>query len=438
MKSPLDVFTEVEAIGGRAHDVMSGLTRSVRQPEFVDAAEGQVERLRERDPVAVGAGSVGQNGLDSIARQSPRSVRIIDHGRVKAASVLTHPIPPSEIGRSKAVVAGERFKAVSPSTRVYVYDGSLQSLPNAALAGASELLVYTDNLAAEIESSQRAVRLGTPLLQASVHGPTLTCDLRSFENRESGQPHLCCHYQESDWEDLDRRTRFSCDSGSERGAAPLASGIATLSPAVLCATAAQLNVLEWVRRGLMGPSGDAWEIQLCGYTMKLVRCEIAARADCRGSHERWTVCPHEGSLADATLSELVAGAGAGGADVRRLSIEVEGYTYAGMGICPCTPHRSIGRFVRVGGKSERCHRGHELTAHPLYAWQQAPGGALASKLDRTLRELGAGGASSAIVRWEERISLIHAPLGPFERVVRPATTRHATTRHAETRRGVPR
>ena len=173
---------EVRAYRGAGAKALRALDREARVPRLLDAPADVGARMRALRVLVIGLGSVGSYLADLLARSSVTSLLLVDRARYKAESVLTHPIHPRDFGRPKATVAGERAKAVCPSTSVHVYDGSVEELGLDAFIGASAVLLSSDNLACELEVSRRCSSLGVPLIQASVHGPTLVAQVRSLAN----------------------------------------------------------------------------------------------------------------------------------------------------------------------------------------------------------------------------------------------------------------
>ena len=120
----------------------------------------------------VGVGAVGRNAAVHLARLGIGALYVIDPGTYKEESVLTQPIDPVEIGRSKAECVARLVKRISPATTVYVCDTPVETLGTTALADVDLVVLATDNIRAELECGQRCIHLGKPLVHAAVHGST--------------------------------------------------------------------------------------------------------------------------------------------------------------------------------------------------------------------------------------------------------------------------
>jgi molybdopterin/thiamine biosynthesis adenylyltransferase len=194
------------------------------------------ERLPEKSVLVVGCGSVGGTLADAFARARVGRLVLVDPKRYKAASLATHCVSRADVGKLKALVTGARCKDANRNTRVSVFAGRVEELDLGAMAGIDLAVIAPDNLAAEIEAAQRCFWLGIPLLQASVHGPTLTAQLRFLRNTDPAGPCLACSYGRAEWEMLNQQTGFSCEGASGKPAAAV-SAFRTNSLRALCAAA---------------------------------------------------------------------------------------------------------------------------------------------------------------------------------------------------------
>lgn len=184
---------------------------AARLPAFIGRPADAKARLAALKIVICGVGSVGGRIAVHLARFCIAMLWLIDPKRYKPESVLTHDIEPRVVGKSKAITTARRCKEISPGTRVFAFDGEAAQLPLDAFADADLVVLATDNLAAEIEVGQRCVRLGKPLIQASVHGDTLTAQVRVFGNADGHGPCPACGFGAVEWRMLNEQVRFSCD-----------------------------------------------------------------------------------------------------------------------------------------------------------------------------------------------------------------------------------
>jgi hypothetical protein len=336
---------------------------------------------------------------------------LIDPARFKATSVLTHPCLPQDLDRSKAIVAGERAKALAPETRVFAFEGSFEELATHLLAGMSYLLLASDNLRCEASVSQASLHFGVPVLQGSLFGRTLTAQVRSIVSGDDGEgPCLCCAFGAREWEDLDRGTVFSCTGPHASAAAPAErSRIPTESLPHLCRITADLLCMELTRRVLeIGDGSESRHLEYCGYTHRTTVTPLRRRADCPLDHARLRLAPCERDLGESAPRELLREAGLEGWDPRRVTLTVEGRSFSSLAFCGCQTHPTLGRFFSTGSPAGACpHCGLERQMHPLYTHDEVPLSALAGQLDCSLASLGATAPGSVRLRGERGGVLFH-------------------------------
>ena len=397
---------------------LAGLDRNARMPRLLDVPGDAGAILRAEHLVVVGLGSVGLPLAEVAARLGVGSLTLVDRGLIKPESVLTHPVQPGDVGRPKALLAGERAAAVGPDTRVRVFVGPVEGLSLDAFLGATRILLATDNLAGEATVGALATHLGLPLLQASVHGPTLTAQVRALANTGApDDPCLQCGWTEREWSDLDRGTVFSCEGAAAPGARAAAesSSIPTRSLPHLCAMAAHLAWMELTRRALgIADAAASTLVGYCGFNHRTSLSPLARDADCPADHARWALRPAPRPLAAVTPAELFGLAGqARGTPPEALSLELDAYRFATAWACGCPG----GRFFRPAamGAGAACpHCGKARAPHPFHTHAEVPGGALRGHLGRTLAELGAGAPATALVRAPGGTVLVHPPGEPGE------------------------
>ncbi len=389
---------------------MARLDRAARRPQLLETATEAGERLREARIVVVGLGSIGSHLANLIARWSPASLTLVDRADFKAESVLTHPSHPRDIGRSKARVAGEDAKAVSPATRVIVHEGAVEDLPLGTFIGADAVLLASDNLACELEVTRRCTQLGLRLIQASVHGVTLVAQVRSLRNLPAGGGAcLACGYQAADWEALDLGTQFSCGGeATSRAASPTKTP--TVSPPELCAQAACMALTE-LSGHLQGvfESDEGRMLESCGYTHATTVTPLVRREACPEEHKAAELVPWGMSLQQTSVGHLFETAN-GGCDyeLNDLALLVEGERFARLGACACPEHPELGRFLPIAEEPGICAGcGLPLIAHPFYTHVRTPGGVLSGHLDRSLAELGARVSGTVAVQNGEHTTLFY-------------------------------
>jgi molybdopterin/thiamine biosynthesis adenylyltransferase len=400
---------EIRARRSRGAELMRELDRDARMPKLLDLPDGSDlgERVRALNVVVVGVGSIGSYFADQLARLGVAELLLIDRDNSKSESVLTHPIQPRDIGSGKAITAGQYAKAISPATRVYACNSSVEDLPLDVFVDASAVLLASDNLACEREVSQICKHLGLPLIQASVHGSTLVAQVRSIANqKEHDGPCLTCDYQAADWKALNEGTTFSCTGGPTQ-----VDGLPTVSPPQLCATAASLAVTELLNRctGIVAEA-ESRLITYCGYNHQTTVTPLERRDGCPSDHSSWHVAGWDRPLLKATPRELfaVAGCKAESAMVNA-SMTVAGYRFCRLAICGCSEHPVAERFKAKHSEGALCVVcGDQLESHPFYTYEVVPGKALIGVLDASLEELGVDGVDTVLVQYGDKSVLIHA------------------------------
>jgi molybdopterin/thiamine biosynthesis adenylyltransferase len=392
--------------------------RAARFPEFVGLPQDAGRRLDGLEVALVGAGSVGRAMLVHLSRLVPRTLWIIDPGKFKQTSYLTCPAlaPGEEVGQSKAASAGRLAKHLSPHTRVWTFDGGVESLPAMALADADCVLLATDRLLAEVETSQRCAHLGRKLVQASVHGPTLVVQIRFLANEHYADPRPCliCGYGKQEWEALNRQTQFSCE-GVYGDRAVAGGGEPTMSVSSLCALAGDLAVIQLLKSVLeLGPNPDDTLLEYAGYTHRTTVSTLRRHApNCPCDHVTYLRSRVRRSrFNDCSLDDLASAAAArlGANRHREYSFLIgDGLVFAESAICPCGVSASVGRFVQAGAElPEKCSCGQSVKPHPFYTYRQVPASAVTPLLKHPLRAVGAADAEWVVVRHADRAVLFRA------------------------------
>jgi len=401
---------EMRAYRGAGAKALRALDREARLPQLLDVPADAGACLRPLRVIVIGLGSVGSYFADLLARSGVASLLLVDPARFKPESVLTHPVHPRSLGRPKATVAGERAKAVCPSTSVHVYDGPVEELGLDAFIGASAVLLASDHLGCEVEVSQRCLNLGVPLIQASVHGPTLVAQVRSLANRDgANDPCLACGFVAADWEALNNGTIYACTGGPARR-----SGIPTVSQPQLCSTAASLAVTELlVRTSGLVQATESRQVDYCGFQHRTITTPLARQDGCPTEHRTWNMIPWQQPLASATPRELFVAAGSparlGKDALAQVSMTVEGYRFSRLGACDCSAHPVLECFRPHGSEGSTCPDCNgPLVEHPLFSHDVVPGLVLLEHLDQPLKKLGAGAPATVLVRRGDEAFLFHA------------------------------
>ncbi|NNE91473.1 MAG: ThiF family adenylyltransferase [Verrucomicrobiales bacterium] len=368
--------------------------REARLPALYGAPENAGEIISGHRPLVVGNGAVGGAIALHMARLQPAALFLTDPKSFKEESILTQPIDPVSIGKPKAAEIGRRCKAISPNTEVHVFCGSIQELDLAELAGTTALFLATDNIAAEVEASQIALRLGIPVIHAAVHGATTVAQVRVFDiGREPDSPCPACLLNAEEITQMNEQATFPCDPGSVTAASARDVQTApTVSLPNLCSLAADLAVMQFLKLALPfgTPVGNTM-LEFCGHTGKSWLTPTGRNPNCSCDHLAWQIrASSRPNLADATLGDLVRdfvvdpGSGA--------TFQIAAFDWLDRTACPTGHHESpVRRFVPELQPIEfppcpECQA--PVTSPPLARRNAVFSESLGNAIDTPLRELG--------------------------------------------------
>ncbi|MFQ5503613.1 MAG: ThiF family adenylyltransferase [Planctomycetota bacterium] len=393
------------------------LDRCARLPLFPGIEADARSVLAALRVLVVGSGSVGFNVVLHLARLAIGTLWIVDPGRLKKESLLTHPVLPSQVGESKAVSAGRIAKALSPASRVFVFDGPVEALPLAALP-ADIACMAVDNLAAEVELGTRCLNRRVRLLHVALHGSTLCVQLRSFANRGAGDPCPACAFNELELAELDSGGGgYGCEGDAPPEGSRGDPGQATVSFSSLCSLAADLLLVQLLRQVLgLGQTLENQMLEYAGFLDRLTVTPLLANPDCPIEHLAWSrrLAPKE--LPHSSLHELVTAAGFDlDRDLARLSVMVDGLVFVERGACACRQNVAVQRFRAPHRSLASCRRCRQpVEAHPFFSHQSVPLGRLAGLVRRPLGSLGAAGAQAVLIRCGAEAVLLQRSLGHEE------------------------
>ncbi len=394
-------FREVGARKGRSDRPATAAPRESRLPAFVGMKVSPHEVLGRLRVMVLGAGSVGHLAAMHLARLQVGEIRIVDPSpHHKAEGLLTHAaLPPSALGKPKALWCARQCKRLSPRTRVSALCGPVQSLPLAGFEGLDLVVLATDNVAAEVEAARRAMRHGVPLVQGAVYGEMLVAAARFWTNADPAGPCPVCALSAQEWQSVSSQTYFRC-SGNGAAADAEEKVAPTMSTSSLCSMAADLVLMVALRHvlGLGKPLGDC-AVEYCGYNHRTTVTPLTRNHQCPAEHARWETRAFDQPLADLTPRAL-AQAALGCEELPEDLAFTVGEELVFVQDAPCcgSPH-SIARFAREGTPVAACPRcGADLVPHPFYCHRPVPATILGPLLDRTLSDIGAGSVQAILVQ----------------------------------------
>jgi uncharacterized protein (DUF983 family) len=281
---------------------------------------------------------------------------------------------------------------------VDAYDTAVEDLPLSVVDDYDVVIASTDNLVAEVNIGRVCLALSIPLIYASVHGPTLTVQVRTFSNRGPESACPACGLNRAEWRQLNEQVRFSCDPGSIDRAADIV-GPPTMSVSPLCSMAADLAVLVLLRLQLgLGPPLEDSVTEYNGYGHTTSVSVLAPSPRCPVDHAHTVLDRAEAGqpLADLPLRACAAAAGVTDeADLERTSFAVDDLVFGAAATCPaCCAEQPLNRFVHPEARLRRRCRAcgaPGLVPHPSFSFERfvCPGPGAVALLDKPLRALGA-------------------------------------------------
>jgi molybdopterin/thiamine biosynthesis adenylyltransferase len=414
-------FTEIQAPPSSASRGLARAERGARLPSFCGLPDGVdlqdlLDLLDAWIVVIFGTGSVGANIAHHLARLGIRELRLCDRGAFKSVSLSTQPVFPHQVGRRKASSIGRDCKRISPGTRVLAFDGDLESLSLASLAGAHLAFLATDNLHAEVASGDRCSKLGIPLVQASVHGGTLVAQVRFFGNSAASSPCPACGFGPGEMARLGAEAIFSCEGAASSSSLPQIHSAPTMSVSPLCSLAADLAVLQALKSLFrLGSSPADSALEFCAYTGKTAISPLRGNPACPCEHVRFERRELPAALDASTPSQLVAACGfppaTGSAG---FSLAIDGLVFVESGACKCSTSVPVRCFAPAGaGSAGLCPQcGSSISPAPFFTHPSLGGSLFAALRDRPLASLGVrADDSAAVVRSRDSGAVLLHPGG---------------------------
>ena len=342
--------------------------------------------LRMRSVAVFGLGAVGGEILSSLAKLGVGRLIAVDPDHYEGGSWQTQPALPQDTGHPKAWIQGRRAHAKNPAVELWSGTGRAQVIPLSLLRDVDLFVSAGDNLDLLVWAGNLAAALAKPLVQGAVHGPIWTAIVRCFSPAVPTAPCPGCLLASREWQQL--TVRYGCDPASAEPAHPEQNAQPTRTLPVLCITAAQLAVVESVKKLLTLDeySLQSEEISYCLLTHQLLRSELPRNPRCRCPHERWETIDVGEPPSRASLSSLASTIGCQKSECQ---VRGEAHWFSKVLCQACGKSTPVRRFARAFGMGlGGCRCGGALIASPVEAHSVLPGKDVEACWEKPLPELG--------------------------------------------------
>lgn len=384
-------------------------SRTARFPGLVGMYANGAAALGKLRVAIVGCGSVGGRVALHLARSGVRGLVLIDPKKHRPVSLLTHECYPEALGKNKADVIATLCRRICPDIEIRVHVKPVQDLPLPELVDADVVVMATDNLPAEVDTGQRCIWLGKPLVHAALHGETLTAVVRFFANSDGQGPCPACLFGPQEWCDHDANARrYSCDGTAYDPSLTGAGVVPTRSLSCLCAMSADLAVNQVIRHVLgLGRSVCDTMVEYNGYTHRAVVVPLQRNSNCPCEHVQYRVVRSTRPMPDLTIGELVELTGAK-QESRDLLFQIPNMRWIDQMTCKCGAVTVVRHFQPFGdSRTKKCQTCKRIVvAGPMDASGAVATAAIDSVLDVPIRRLGVRALSHAMLRDASTVWLI--------------------------------
>lgn len=138
--------------------------------ELLYRNEEVMRRIGELPVTLCGAGALGANMAESLARQGFRRLRVIDRDRVEERNLSTQPYYRSDVGAQKAkILANALYRALGVSVDAQTRELTAENAER-LLAGSGLVVDTFDNSASRRAVKETCMRSGLPCLHVGLAG----------------------------------------------------------------------------------------------------------------------------------------------------------------------------------------------------------------------------------------------------------------------------
>ena len=302
--------------------------------------------------------------------------------------------------------------------------GRAQAIPLSLLRDVDLFISAGDNLDLLVWAGNLATGLAKPLIQGAVHGPSWTAIVRCFNPAVASAPCPGCLLGSREWQQL--TVRYGCDPASSQPARPENNSQPTRALPALCVTAAQLAVVECVKKllALDEQSLESEEISYCLLTHQLLRSELPRNPQCRCPHEQWETIDVGESPSWVSLSSLASTIGC---TKSQCQVRGEAHWFSQVSCQACGASIPVRRFARgFGIELGACLCGEALTTSPQGAYSILPAHDLESCWERPLPQLGLEAGEAVGLSRGEGWTYFFLPGEPGLEWARPTAARQPT------------
>ena len=247
----------------------------------------ELERLQASTVAVVGAGLLGGTVIHHLALLGVGMV-VVDCGYVEPENLGNQGFGVDLLGEWKSQARARQVAALNPECALRAWNGPVEALGLAALAGVDLLIAGLDGRAARVRVNEISQRLGIPFVDAAVDGSgeRLLGTVTVYDPRSPEAACYLCRYRAEDLAAIAREGRGpGCPSWRREG---LPQTPPTLVASPFGGVVGGLQAL-WATRVLLGRPGELANTRLlvdCDEVPRVRAVALTRRRDCLVGHGR--------------------------------------------------------------------------------------------------------------------------------------------------------